>query len=144
MTATDAELREVLGTARTIAVVGLSDKPDRDSNEVARYLQSQGYRIVPVNPMLAEVLGEKSYPSLTAIPPEVKVDIVDVFRRSDQVPPIVDEAIARGDRVVWMQLGVEHPAAAAKARSAGLTVFENLCIMVQHRRLKGSLPSRAA
>ncbi|HYB79168.1 MAG TPA: CoA-binding protein [Thermoplasmata archaeon] len=144
MTATDAELREVLGTARTIAVVGLSDKPDRDSNEVARYLQSQGYRIVPVNPMLAEVLGEKSYPSLTAIPPEVKVDIVDVFRRSDQVPPIVDEAIARSDRVVWMQLGVEHPAAAAKARSAGLTVFENLCIMVQHRRLKGSLPSRAA
>jgi len=144
MTATDAELREVLGTARTIAVVGLSDKPDRDSNEVARYLQSQGYRIVPVNPMLAEVLGEKSYPSLTAIPPEVKVDIVDVFRRSDQVPPIVDEAIARGDRVVWMQLGVEHPAAAAKARSAGLTVFENLCIMVQHRRLKGSLPSRDA
>jgi len=144
MTATDAELREVLGTARTIAVVGLSDKPERDSNEVARYLKSQGYRIVPVNPMLPEVLGEKSYPSLAAIPPEVKVDIVDIFRRSDQVPPVVDEAIARGDRVVWMQLGVEHPAAAAKARAAGLTVFENLCIMVQHRRLKGSLPSRSA
>jgi hypothetical protein len=144
MAATDAELREVLGRARTIAVVGLSDKPDRDSNEVARYLQSQGYRVVPVNPVLTEVLGEKSYPSLSAIPPDTKVDIVDVFRRSDQVPPIVDEAIARGDPVVWMQLGVEHPAAAAKARAAGLTVFENLCIMVQHRRLKGSLPSRAA
>jgi len=144
MTATDAELREVLANARTIAVVGLSDKPDRDSNEVARYLQSQGYRIVPVNPMLTEVLGVMSYPSLAAIPPEVKVDIVDVFRRSDQVPPIVDEAIARGDRVVWMQLGVQHPAAAAKARAAGVTVVENLCIMVQHRRLKGSLPSRAA
>jgi len=144
MATTDAELRGILGQARTIAVVGLSDKPDRDSNEVARYLQAEGYRVVPVNPMLTEVLGEKSYPSLTAIPPDVKVDIVDVFRRSDQVPPIVDEAIARGGRVVWMQLGVEHPAAAATARAAGLTVVENLCIMVQHRRLKGSLPSRAA
>jgi len=144
MTATDADLRGVLSTARTIAVVGLSDKPDRDSNEVARYLQSQGYRIVPVNPMLTEVLGEKAYPSLSAIPPDVKVDIVDVFRRSDQVPPIVDEAIARGDKVVWMQLGVENAAAAAKAKAAGMTVFEDLCIMVQHRRLRGSLPPRAA
>ncbi len=144
MTATDADLRGVLSTARTIAVVGLSDKPDRDSNEVARYLQSQGYRIVPVNPMLTEVLGEKAYPSLSAVPPDVKVDIVDVFRRSDQVPPIVDEAIARGDKVVWMQLGVENAAAAAKAKAAGMTVFEDLCIMVQHRRLRGSLPPRAA
>jgi uncharacterized protein len=143
MTVTDVELRDVLGHARTIAVVGLSDKPERDSNEVARYLQTQGYRIVPVNPMLTEVLGEKSYPTLSAIPPDVKVDIVDVFRRSDQVPPVVDEAIARGDKVVWMQLGVEHPAAAAKARAAGLTVVENLCIMVQHRRLRGSLPPRS-
>ena len=144
MTTTDAELRDVLGRARTIAVVGLSDKPERDSNEVARYLKSQGYRIVPVNPMLTEVLGEKAYPSLSAIPREVSIDIVDVFRRSEQVPPVVDEAIARGDKVVWMQLGVEHADAAAKARAAGLIVFENLCIMVQHRRLKGSLPPRAA
>ncbi len=142
MDATDPELREVLGRAKTIAVVGLSDKPERDSNEVARYLQSQGYRIVPVNPMLTEVLGEKAYPSLAAIPAEVRVDIVDVFRRSDQVPPVVDEAIQRGDKVVWMQLGVENAPAAAKARAAGLTVFENLCIMVQHRRLRTSLPSR--
>ena len=142
MTVSDPELREILGRARTIAVVGLSDKPERDSNEIARYLQSQGYRVVPVNPMLTEVLGEKAYPSLAAIPPDVKVDIVDVFRRSDQVPPIVDEAIARGDRVVWMQLGVEHPEAAAKARAAGITVLENLCIMVQHRRLR--IPPRAA
>jgi len=144
MAATDSELREVLGHARTIAVVGLSDKPERDSNEVSRYLQAQGYRIVPVNPMLTEVLGEKSYPSVAAIPPEVRVDIVDVFRRSDQVPPVVEEAIARGVKVVWMQLGVEHAEAAAKARAAGLTVFENLCIMVQHRRLRGSLASRGA
>lgn len=144
MDVTDAQLREVLGRSKTIAVVGLSDKPERDSNEVARYLQSQGYRVVPVNPMLSEVLGEKAYPSLSAIPPDIHVDIVDVFRRSDQVPPVVDEAIARKAPVVWMQLGVEHAVAAAKARAAGLTVFEDLCIMVQHRRLRGSLPARAA
>jgi len=143
MVATDAELRDVLARAKTIAVVGLSDKPDRDSNEVARYLQSQGYRIVPVNPMITEVLGEKAYPSLSAIPADVRVDLVDVFRRSDQVPPVAEEAIARGAKVLWMQLGVENAEAAAKARGAGLTVFENLCIMVQHRRLRDSLPSRA-
>jgi uncharacterized protein len=144
MPVTDAQLREILVQARTIAVVGLSDKPDRDSNEIARYLQSVGYRVVPVNPMLTEVLGEKAYPSLSAIPPDVRIDIVDIFRRSDQVPPIVDEAIARQDRVVWMQLGVEHAQATAKARAAGLTVFENLCIMVQHRRLLGPHPSRTS
>jgi predicted CoA-binding protein len=132
----DGELRDVLTRARTIAVVGLSDKPERDSNEVARYLQAQGYRIVPVNPMLSEVLGERAYPSLSAIPKEIVVDIVDVFRRSDQVPPVVEEALGRGVKVVWMQLGVEHAEAAAKARAAGVTVYEDLCIMVQHRRLR--------
>ena len=135
MHAFDAELREVLSRARTIAVVGLSDKPERDSNEVARYLKAQGYRIVPVNPMLSEVLGERSYPSISAIPKEVPIDIVDIFRRSDQVPPVVDEALGRGVKVIWMQLGVEHAEATAKARGAGATVYENLCIMVQHRRL---------
>lgn len=132
----DEALRDVLGQARSIAVVGLSDKPERDSNEVARYLQGQGYRVIPVNPMLSQVLGERAYPSLAAIPNEVSIDIVDIFRRSDQVPPVVDEAIARGVRTIWMQLGVEHTEAAAKARAAGATVFENLCIMVQHRRLR--------
>jgi uncharacterized protein len=136
MTPNDAELREVLSRARTIAVVGLSDKPERDSNEVARYLQSQGYRIIPVNPMISEVLGERSYPSLSAIPREVRIDLVDVFRRSDQVPPVVDEALARRAPVIWMQLGVENAEAAAKARAAGTIVYENLCIMVQHRRLR--------
>lgn len=132
----DEDLRDVLTRARTIAIVGLSDKPDRDSNEVARYLKSQGYRIVPVNPMLAEVLGERSYPTVSAIPSDLPIDIVDIFRRSDQVPPVVDEAIARHAKVLWMQLGVEHADAAAKARAAGATVYENLCIMVQHRRLR--------
>ncbi len=131
----DDAMRQVLGRARTIAVVGLSDKPERDSNEVARYLKAQGYRVVPVNPMVPEVLGERSYPTITAIPKEVEIDLVDIFRRSDQVPPVVDEALARGIPTIWMQLGVEHAEAAAKARSAGATVFENLCIMVQHRRL---------
>ena len=136
MPVSDAELRGLLERARTIAVIGLSDKPERDSNEVARYLQSQGYRIVPVNPMVTEVLGEKAYPSLSAIPAGTRVDIVDVFRRSDQVPPVVDEAIARGSKVVWMQLGVENSQASEKARNAGMTVVENQCIMVQHRRLR--------
>jgi predicted CoA-binding protein len=132
----DGELTRLLTTARTIAVVGLSDKPERDSNEVARYLKSQGYRIIPVNPTVPEVLGEKSYPSLRSIPPEVRVDIVDVFRRSDQVEPVVDEALERGVGAVWMQLGVEHPPAAAKAEMRGVPVVQNLCIMVQHRRLR--------
>lgn len=131
----DAALTEILSRARTIAVVGLSDKPERDSNEVARYLKAQGYRIVPVNPMLSSVLGETSYPVLAAIPKEIPIDIVDIFRRSDQVPPVVEEALARRVPVIWMQLGVEHAEATAKARAAGSTVLENLCIMVQHRRL---------
>jgi len=136
MPVSDTELRDALTRARTIAVVGLSDKPERDSNEVARYLQSQGYRVVPVNPMVSEVLGETAYPSLSAIPRDVSVDIVDVFRRSDQVAPVVDEAIAHGAKVVWMQVGIENAEAAEKARGAGMTVVENQCIMVQHRRLR--------
>ncbi|MGA8542633.1 MAG: CoA-binding protein [Thermoplasmata archaeon] len=135
MPPTDSELREILTRARTVAIVGLSDKPDRDSNEVARYLQSKGYRVIPVNPAVQEVLGEKSYPSLTAIPKEIRVDIVDIFRRSDQVVPIAQEAIRRGVRVVWMQLGIENADAASRVREAGGTEVENLCIMGQHRRL---------
>jgi len=135
VTPSDDVVRSVLLQSKTIAIVGLSEKPERDSNEVARYLKVQGYRIVPVNPTVAEVLGERSYPSLRAVPPEIRVDVADIFRRSEQVPPIVDEAIARRVPVVWMQLGVENPAAASKARDQGSTVIENLCIMAEHRRL---------
>jgi uncharacterized protein len=131
----DAAVRALLENARTIAVVGLSDKPERDSNEIARYLQSQGYRVVPVNPLLSNVLGERAYPSLSAVPPETRLDIVDIFRRSDQVPPVVDEAIARRVGAIWMQLGVEHPEAAARADRAGIPVLQNRCIMQEHRRL---------
>ena len=132
----DARMREILTRADTIAVVGLSDKPERDSHQIAQYLQSVGYRVVPVNPVVPHVLGERSYPDLASLPPDVRVDIADVFRRSEQVPPVVDEAIARKVPVVWLQLGVAHAEAAAKARAAGLVCYEDLCIMVQHKRLK--------
>lgn len=136
MASDDEAMRGLLTRARTIAIVGLSDKPDRDSNEVARYLQSQGYRIIPVNPMIPEVLGEKSYPTISALPPELHVDILDIFRRSEQVPPVVQEGLQRGVGAIWMQLGVENPAAAEMARARQVPVYQNLCIMQQHRRLK--------
>lgn len=135
MQSEDAQIRDLLTKSRTIAVVGLSDKPDRDSNEIARYLIDQGYRVVPVNPALTEVLGQKSYPDLTSIPSHIAIDIVDIFRKSEQVPPIVEEALRRGRPAIWMQTGISNPLAAALAREAGVPVFENLCIRVQHRRL---------
>ena len=137
MPPTDAEIRRALGTARTIAIVGLSEKPERDSHRVGRYLQAQGYRIVPVNPNLTEVLGERAYPDLAAVPPGIRIDLVDIFRRSEEVPPVVDATIHRGGvATVWMQLGVRNAAAAQAGRDAGLVVFEDLCTMAQHRRLK--------
>jgi uncharacterized protein len=132
---TDEAVRGMLTRARTIAVVGLSEKPERDSNEIARYLKAQGYRILPVNPAVSEVLGERSYPTLLAIPTSEKIDIVDIFRRSDQVGPIVDEALVRGVGAIWMQLGVENPAAAAAAEGRDVPVVQNRCIRTAHRLL---------
>jgi uncharacterized protein len=132
--ASDREIDGILTTARTVAVVGLSDKPDRDSYRVAAYLQRHGYRIVPVNPATAAILGEKSYPDLASIPGEIVVDVVDVFRKPEFVPAVVDAAIARGARVVWMQLWIAHNAAAEKARAAGLAVVMDRCIKVEHAR----------
>jgi uncharacterized protein len=131
--ASPEEVRQLLTTARTVAVVGLSDKRDRDSYRVAAYLQLQGYRIIPVNPAVDSVLGEKAYARLEDVPE--KIDIVDIFRRPDAVPPLVDSAIAVGARAVWMQLGIAHNAAAEKARAAGLQVVMNKCILIEHRRL---------
>ncbi len=131
----DATLTRLLTAARTIAVVGLSNKPERDSNEVARYLKTQGYQIVPVNPNLTEVLGEPSFPDLAAIPKEIRVDVVDIFRRSDEVPSVVHEAVERGVGAIWMQLGVRNEAAAGEASAHGVPVIQDLCIMQQHRRL---------
>ena len=128
-----ASIAEILRQARTIAVVGLSGKPWRPSYGVAEYLQRAGYRIIPVNPNESEVLGEKAYPSLEAIPE--RVDIVNVFRRSEFVPEIVEAAIRIGARVVWLQEGVRHDEAAAKARQAGLDVIQDRCILKEHRRL---------
>jgi uncharacterized protein len=132
--ASDREIDAVLAAARTIAVVGLSDKPDRDSYRVAAYLQAYGYRIVPVNPAAEAILGEKSYPDLASIPGDIAVDVVDVFRKPEFVPAVVDAALARGARAVWMQLGIAHNAAAEKARAAGLAVVMDRCIKVEHAR----------
>lgn len=122
---------ELLKTSRTIAVVGLSNKRFRPSFGVAQYMQRNGYRIIPVNPFEQEVLGEKCYPDLDSI--EGRVDIVDIFRRAEFVPEIVDAAIRIGARAVWMQEGVEHPEAARKAAGAGLMVVMDRCILKDHR-----------
>ena len=124
----------ILRTARTVAVVGLSPNPERPSHRVARYLQGQGYRIVPVNPTVESVLGERSYPSLAEIPEPV--DVVDIFRRSEDVPPVVEQAIRIGAKAVWMQEGVVHEEAAAKARAAGLAVVMDRCMLKEHSRLR--------
>ena len=126
-------VEEILKESRTIAVVGLSPNPTRASHNVARYLQTQGYRIIPVNPMVEEVLGEKSYPDLASVPEAV--DVVDVFRRPEHVPAIVEAAIAKGTKAVWMQEGVVHEEAAARAREAGLMVVMDRCMFKEHRRL---------
>ena len=122
----------ILENLRTVAVVGLSPKPHRDSYGVARYMQAQGWRIVPVNPLATEVLGEKAFPTLTEAARHVSVDLVNVFRNSADVPPVVDEAIAIGAQAVWLQLGVRHDAAAEKARQAGLLVVQDKCLKIEH------------
>lgn len=124
----------ILKKYKTIAVVGLSSNPRRPSFSVTQYMQSTGYRIVPVNPNETEVLGEKSYPRLEDIPQSIQIDIVDIFRRSEFIPPVVDSAIAIGAKVIWMQQGIENQAAAAKARAAGLIAIEDACILIEHRR----------
>lgn len=129
----DADIIEMLRAAKTIAVVGLSSKRLRPSNGVAAYMQQQGYRIIPVNPLETEVLGERAYASLGEVPG--KIDIVDVFRQSDAVPAIVEEAIAAGAPYLWLQEGVIHEEAAARARAAGMKVVMDRCILVEHRRL---------
>ena len=128
-----SNIASVLRSARTIAVIGLSSKRYRPSHGVAEYMQSAGYRIIPVNPFETEVLGEKTYPELDRVPGTV--DIVDIFRRSEFVPEIVDAAIRIGARAIWMQEGVVHEEAAAKARAAGLDVVMDRCILKEHRRL---------
>jgi thioredoxin len=134
--------QDVLMASKVIAIVGLSKDPNKDSYSVAEYLRSRGYEIIPVNPTATEILGVKAYPSLIDIPEVLAktIDIVDIFRPSDQVPPVVDQAISlrqkygTNPRAVWMQLGIENPEAAAKAVTAGLEVTQNMCVAVEHRR----------
>ncbi len=125
----------ILRSARTIAVVGLSSNPMRASHGVAEYLKNAGYRIIPVNPNETEVLGEKSYAGLEDVPEPV--DIVDVFRRAEEVPAVAESAIGIGAKVLWMQLGIENAEAAERARTAGLVVLEDSCLMVEHKRRRG-------
>ncbi len=123
----DALIDRILDETRTIAVVGISDKPDRPSHAVARYLKERGYRIVPVNPALKEVLGEKAYPSLAEVPGAI--DLVDVFRKSADVPPIADAAIRAGARFFWMQEGIENDEARVRLERAGIPVVMDRCVM---------------
>lgn len=125
-------IAEILRKCRTIAVVGLSSNPMRPSHEVTEYMQRAGYRIIPVNPNEREVLGEKSYARLEDVPE--KIDVVNIFRRPEEVPPVVESAIRIGAKVVWMQLGIENGEAAEKAKGAGLAVVEDACILIEHRR----------
>lgn len=128
------QLLDFPAARRTIAIVGLSPNPDRPSNEVARYLQAHGYRIIPVNPACETILGETSYPTLEAIPQPV--DIVDCFRRPEEILPLAEAAIKIGAKTLWLQLGVENAAARTLAETAGLTVVEDLCIKLEHMRLR--------
>lgn len=130
---TDHDLQRILRSTKTIASVGLSANPAKVSHGVVEYLLSQGYRVIPVNPGADVILGQKSYADLAAIPE--KVDVVQIFRASEDVPPIVDQAIQIGAKVVWMQQGIVHEEAAAQARAAGLQVVMDHCMRSEHRRL---------
>ncbi len=130
-----AAIRQSLANCKTIAVVGLSPKPHRDSFRVAKYMQDHGFRIMPINPNAPEVLGEKSYASLTEAAKHERIDMVNCFRNSEDIPPIAAEAIAIGAKSLWLQLGVVNDDAAKQATDAGLVVVQDLCLMVEYARL---------
>ncbi len=127
----EQQITRLLKSMRRIAVVGLSTNPEKDSYIVANYLKNRGYQVIPVNPNGTEILGQKAYPDLLAVPGEI--DVVDIFRPAQDVPPIVDQAIAKGAKAVWMQLGIVNEGAAKKARDAGLQVVMDRCIKVEHQ-----------
>jgi predicted CoA-binding protein len=131
----EEEIKKIFSSSKTIAVIGISPREDRPSYIVASYLKLKGYRIIPVRPDGEWILGEQVYHSLLEIPKEIKVDVVDIFRRSEDVPPIVEEAVQRGAKVVWMQEGVIHKEAGEKAEKAGLKVVMDRCMKKEHQRL---------
>ncbi len=132
---TEQQVRDIFKKYKTIAVVGMSTKPNRPSIDVPLYLKAHDYRIIPVNPKAAEIAGMKAYPNLRSIPE--KVDVVEIFMRSEDVPPIVEDAIAIGAKVVWMQEGIVNEEAAERARRAGLIAVQDLCMRAMHRYLFG-------
>ena len=134
----DKDLKDILLSTKTIASVGLSGNQEKESYWIASYLKDQGYHVSPVNPTATEILGEKAYPNLESVPE--KIDVVQVFRRPEDVPPVVDAAIKAGAKVVWMQEGIVHEEAAQKAREAGLQVVMDACMRATHRRLIGAKP----
>lgn len=134
-----SELRRILANSKTLAVVGLSPQWHRPSFFAAKYMQAHGYRIIPVNPTATEILGEKCYPSVTEAAKENRIDIVDCFRRTEDILPIADEAIASGAKCLWQQIGVKNEVAAAKARAAGLATVMDRCVKIEHARLFGGL-----
>jgi predicted CoA-binding protein len=131
----DKEIKDILSRCKTVAVVGISPKEDRPSYRVASYLQSKGYRMIPIRPDEDYILGEKVYHHLMEIPKEIEVDVVDIFRKSEDVPLIVEEAMQRRAKVVWMQEGIVNVEAAAKAERAGLKVVMDRCMKKEHERL---------
>ena len=131
----DQMMRDILSSTKTIASVGLSSNPEKESYWIAHYLKEQGYRVIPVNPTATEILGEKVYPDLESVPE--KIDVVQVFRKSEDVPPVVEDAIKVGAKVVWMQEGIVNREAAHRAREAGLQVVMDACMRATHRRLMG-------
>jgi predicted CoA-binding protein len=130
---TAATMADILNRYRTVAVVGLSPKSHRDSYDVAQYMQSQGWRIIPINPNASQILGETAYPSLQEAARHHPIELVNVFRNSAEVPPVVNDAIAVGAKAIWMQLGVVHEEAAQRARDAGLAVVQDKCLKVEFR-----------
>jgi predicted CoA-binding protein len=140
-TTTSDDISRILATCRTVAVVGLSPKPERDSFRVSHYMQAHGWRVIPINPVVAgggaRILGELVYASLTEAARAEIIDLVDVFRNSDDVPPVVDEALALGLSAVWLQLGVSHDLAIARAKAAGMLAVQNRCLEMEHARSLG-------
>ncbi len=132
----NATLFRIMSEAKTIVVVGASKNPEKDAHRIPKYLQEHGYRIIPVNPTADVILGERAYKSLSDV--KEPYDVVDIFRPSEDVPPIVDEAIRGPAKVIWMQLGIENDAAARKAEAAGKIVVQNACMMIAHRKLVAS------
>jgi predicted CoA-binding protein len=135
MAGSDEVKRKVLNDCKTVAIVGLSDNPQRASHRIGKYLKENGYKIVPVNPALSEVLGEKAYPDLASIP--FAVDLVDVFRRQEEVDAVLEEALRINPKAVWLQLGLTCPGEKGRVREAGADLVEDCCVMVEHRRLIG-------